>query len=115
MTRDVYVEPALDWAASEAVAAFDWSSVTPEERERVLASVRMTHHGGAPVSWWLGEIRRLLREHRGAPSKDRFGVTPVTDLDLGGGFANKLPQREKPPPSDDDEEPPTKINPRRKR
>lgn len=74
MMREVYVEPALDWAASEAVAAFDWSGVTPEERERVLESVRMPHHGGAPVSWWLGEIRRLLREHRGAPSKIIPGV-----------------------------------------
>lgn len=116
MTRDVYVEPTLEWAASEAVAAFDWTGVTPEERARVLDDLSFTHvHGGAPVSWWLGELQRLLRQARGEVTKDKLGFTPVTDLDLGGGFAGKLPQRERPPPSDDeDEEPTTKINPRRR-
>lgn len=49
------------------------------------------------------------------PKQAKSTARPATDPGTGGGFAGKLPQRERPPPSDeDDEEPATKINPRRR-
>lgn len=69
------------------------STITEEDAVELLETARFTR-------------RQVERSIVGRPA-----AAPGT----GGGFANKLPQRERPPPSDDDEEPPTKINPRRTR